>query len=88
MNYIGYIIPPLTVALIMLFVNRWLNHREKRKSALEIMKEEMIGIKSMLEGHKSFTDTLNRHDTEIEIRREVCETNHKRWDGKDRRQVI
>ena len=86
MNYLGYIIPPLTVALIMLFVNRWLNHREKRKSALEIMKEEMIQIKTMLEGHKSFSDTLQRHDTEIEIRKEVCETNH-RWDGKDRRQA-
>jgi hypothetical protein len=88
MNYLGYIIPPLTVALIMLFVNRWLNHREKNKSAIETMKEEMIGIKTMLEGHKSFTDTLNRHDTEIEIRREVCETNHKRWDGTSERRKV
>jgi hypothetical protein len=87
MNIFIPTISSLITGLTIFIITRWYNHREKKKSALETMREDMIEIKSMLEGHKSFSEALQRHDKEIEIRREVCETNH-RWDGKERRRSI
>jgi hypothetical protein len=87
MNIIVTAISSLVVGLTIFIITRWYDKRERKKTVLEKMKEEMIQIKAMLEGHKSFSDTVARHDTAIEFRKEICESNHK-WNGIDRRQTI
>lgn len=88
MNYIGYIIPPLCVALIMFFVNRWYNHREKKQTELSRLTSLVTDIAARMDGIESFSRRLTSMEGRIEAQEKICESHHK-WDGlSERRQVI
>lgn len=85
MNYLVGAISSLITAIIMLVLNTWLNHRKEKRVKLNTLNEDVTNIKTRMDGIDSFSDTLIDLRARVKAREEVCENNHRPWNGIERR---
>jgi hypothetical protein len=87
MIIISNVLTGLAVAITTLIITRWLNNHKDKKTALGKLAESVTEVVTRMDGIESFGKKMPIMESQIMARKEICENNHRPWDGIDRRKM-